>query len=321
MKLLSLVIPLYNESQSFRYLREALAAFCRRVEDRYRIEIVLVNDGSRDDTWAQIMDYAQADRRVKGVGLSRNFGHQTALFCGCEFATGDAIISMDGDMQDPPEVALEMIARYESGADVVFAIRKDRAGESFLKLATAHAFYRLLGYLGDTRAPLDAGDFRLMSRRALDALLRMREKHKYLRGMVGWIGYRTDRVEYNRPARAAGETKFTWTKMLRFAVDGIVSFSRFPLRLAFLGCLGALVPFLGYLIYNLIAGFFFDHPLVQGWTSLILCVIVFGAMNLVALGIMGEYVGRLAEEVKGRPDYFVMDVTSPDVVPTNRPRA
>ncbi|HVU16323.1 MAG TPA: glycosyltransferase family 2 protein [Candidatus Didemnitutus sp.] len=321
MKTISLAIPLYNESQAFPLLRERLTEFCGRLQERYRIEIVLVNDGSRDNTWDLIMDFARSDARVKGVGLSRNFGHQTALYCGYEFATGDAVISLDGDLQDPPEVALGMLDRFEDGADVVFAIRRDRAGESMMKRATAHGFYRLLGWLGDTRAPLDSGDFRLLSRRALDALLRMREKHKYLRGMVGWIGYRTAQVEYDRPARAAGVTKFSWMKMIRFASDGIISFSRFPLRLSFLLCLLAMVPFLGYLIYAFIAAVFLHRPLVPGWSSLLLCVIIFGSLNLFALGILGEYIGRMFENVKQRPDYFVMDVTSPDVIPVARPRS
>ncbi len=321
MKVLSLVIPLYNESASFAHLRQALTEFCRRVEARYQIEIVLVNDGSRDDTWPQIMDFARADARIRGVGLSRNFGHQTALFCGYEYATGDAIVSLDGDLQDPPEVCLEMLARFEEGADVVFAVRRERAGESSMKLATAHVFYRLLGWLGETRAPLDSGDFRLLSRRALDALLRMREKHKYLRGMVGWIGYRTARVEYDRPARVAGETKFGWMKMIHFATDGLVSFSDFPLRLSFFLCVLAVLPFLCYLAYAFVAAQFFGRPLVPGWASLLLSSIVFGSLNLIAVGILGVYLGRLSENAKQRPDYFVMDVTSPDVLPVAKPKA
>jgi dolichol-phosphate mannosyltransferase len=320
MKTVSLVIPLYNESQIFPQLRSRLTEFCTRLASRYRIEIVLVDDGSRDRTWDAIMDYAQADPMVKGVALSRNFGHQTALFCGYEFATGDAVISLDGDLQDPPEVAAEMIARFDEGADVVFGIRRDRAGETVMKRATAHVFYRMLGWLGDTQAPLDSGDFRLLSRRALEAMLRMREKHKYLRGMVGWIGYRTAQVEYDRPARAAGATKFSWMKMMLFASDGIVSFSRFPLRLSFLLCLAAMVPFLGYLVYTFVAAVFLGRALVPGWSSLLLCVVIFGSLNLIALGIMGEYIGRMFENVKQRPDYFVMNVTSPDVVPPARPR-
>lgn len=320
MKTISLVIPLYNESQTFPVLRSRLTEFCARLTGRYQAEIVLVNDGSRDSTWEQILEYARADARVKGVSLSRNFGHQTALFCGYEFAMGEAVISLDGDLQDPPEVALEMLERFEQGADVVFGIRKDRAGETFMKRTTAHVFYRMLGWLGDTRAPLDSGDFRLLSRRALDAMLRMREKHKYLRGMVGWIGYQTAQVEYDRPARVAGATKFSWMKMLLFASDGIVSFSRFPLRLSFLLCLAAMVPFLCYLVYAFVAAVFLNRALVPGWSSLLLCVVIFGSLNLIALGILGEYVGRMFENVKQRPDYFVMNVTSPDVVPPDRPR-
>jgi dolichol-phosphate mannosyltransferase len=320
MKTISLAIPLYNESEGFPFLRTRLDEFCGRLAGRYLVEIVLVDDGSRDDTWTQIMAFAASDPRVKGIGLSRNFGHQVALGCGYEFASGDAVISLDGDLQDPPEVALAMLARHEEGADVVFGVRRKRSGESVMKRATAHGFYRLLGWLGDTRAPLDSGDFRLLSRRAVDALLRMREKQKYLRGMVGWIGYRTAEVEYDRPARASGQSKFSWLKMILFATDGVVSFSRFPLRLSFLLCLAAMVPFLGYLVYAFVAAVFLHHPLVPGWSSLLLCVVIFGSLNLIAVGILGEYIGRMFENVKQRPDYFVMNVTSPDVVPAPRPR-
>ncbi|HEY4302749.1 MAG TPA: glycosyltransferase family 2 protein [Candidatus Didemnitutus sp.] len=321
MKTISLAIPLYNESEAFPLLRSRLGDLCAQLARTYQVEIVLVDDGSRDDTWAQVMAFAGSDPRVKGIGLSRNFGHQVALLCGYEFATGEAVISLDGDLQDPPEVALAMLERFEEGADVVCGVRRGRSGESIMKRVTAHGFYRLLGWLGDTRAPLDSGDFRLLSRRALDALLRMREKHKYLRGMVGWIGYRTAQVDYDRPARAAGHTKFGWLKMILFATDGIVSFSRFPLRLSFLLCLAAMVPFLGYLLYAFIAAVFFHHELVPGWSSLLLGVVIFGSLNLIALGILGEYVGRMFENVKQRPDYLVMNVTSPDVVPAPRSRS
>jgi dolichol-phosphate mannosyltransferase len=311
MKLLSLVIPLYDESIAFPSLRARLEALCAVLEARYQIEIILVDDGSKDETWKLIATFAGRDQRVRGVRFSRNFGHQVALYCGYEFAGGDVVVSLDGDLQDPPEVVLDMLGKFEAGADIVYAIRNQRYGETWFKRSTAAVFYRLLSWLGDTRAPLDSGDFRLLSRRALDALLKLREKHKFIRGMVGWIGYRTAEVRYDRPPRVAGVTKFNLAKMVRFAVDGIVAFSRFPLRLAFVSCVLAMVPFLSYLAISLVQATFGLKQLVPGWTSLLLCVIVFGSLNLIALGIVGEYLGRVFESLKQRPDYLVMETTAP----------
>jgi polyisoprenyl-phosphate glycosyltransferase len=309
----SLVIPLYNEEKVFPSLRAALVKFADALGRGLEVEIILVNDGSRDGTWAQILEFARGDRRVKGVSLSRNFGHQIALYCGYKFASGDAIVSLDGDLQDPPEVILQMLEKWRAGADVVFAVRRQRHGESAFKLATAHYFYKLMGYLADTRAPLDCGDFRLLSRRALAALLQMGDNQIYLRGMVGWIGYETATVEYDRPARAAGETKFNLMKMVRFALDGIFSFSQFPLRLCLWLCLLAMTPFLLYLAHAFYQKFTGSHELVPGWTSLLLCIIAFGCINIVAIAILGEYVGRIYDVVKQRPLYFVKDLTSPEL--------
>jgi len=309
MKLLSLVIPLFDESKAFPLLRARLEELGAKLAEKYRVEIVLIDDGSDDDTWQLISAFATQNGKVRGVRFSRNFGHQTALFCGYEFAAGDAVVSLDGDLQDPPEVVLAMLDKFEDGVDVVFAIRHQRYGETWFKRATAAIFYRALSWMSDTQAPLDAGDFRLLSRRALDALLKLREKHKYLRGMVGWIGYRTAEIRYDRPPRAAGETKFNFTRMVRFAIDGVVAFSRFPLRLAFFTCIAAMVPFLGYLGVSLAQATFGLKQLVPGWTSLLLCIVVFGSLNLIALGIVGEYLGRVFESLKQRPDYLVMETT------------
>jgi len=311
---LSLVIPLYNEEKVFPSLRTELARFMQILGAQAEVEVILVNDGSRDETWSQIMAFAKADPRVKGVGLSRNFGHQIALYCGYRLATGDAIVSLDGDLQDPPEVILQLWEKWRQGADVVFAVRKQRHGESAFKLFTAHWFYKLMSRLADTEAPLDCGDFRLLSRRALDALLRMGDQQIYLRGMVGWIGYNTATVEYDRPARVAGETKFNLVKMIRFALDGIFSFSQFPLRLCLILCVAATVPFLYYLARAFYLKFTGSHDLVPGWTSLLLCIIAFGCINIVALAILGEYVGRIYDAVKQRPLYYVKDLTSPEVI-------
>jgi len=306
----SLVIPLLNEAAGFSILRERLANLVAELPAEYEAEIVLIDDGSSDGTWEQICEFAGADARVKGISLSRNFGHQNALFCGYEAATGDAIVSMDGDLQDPPELILEMLAAWREGAAIVHAVRESRADETWFKIATAHAFYRFIRFVGEVHAPLDCGDFRLMSRKALDALLRMREKHKYLRGMVGWLGFESRIIHYQRPGRAAGETKFSLMKMLRFGIDGVLSFSKFPLRLAFWMSAVATLPFLIYLLYALIKSFAGGEGLVPGWTSLLLCIVVFGSLNLFALGILGEYVGRVFDTVKNRPDYLIANRTA-----------
>jgi dolichol-phosphate mannosyltransferase len=219
---------------------------------------------------------------------------------------------MDADLQDPPEVVLEMFSKWEGGADVVYAVRRSRTGESAFKLKTASLFYRLIRAMGATYVREDSGDFRLMSRRALDALNKLREQHRFIRGMVGWVGFRTAEVHYDRKARVAGVTKYPFRKMLRFAIDATVSFSFFPLRLAYVLSSALSLIFCAYLVYTVFMHFFFDRTLVPGWSSLILSVIAFGAINLVCLGIMGEYIGRIFEQVKSRPLYLVGDDTRDD---------
>jgi dolichol-phosphate mannosyltransferase len=307
--LVSIVIPLFNEDGSFPFLRKRLESLIRDFSGKARVEIVLVDDGSRDGTWEKIQAFAEECNEVAGISLSRNFGHQRALFCGYEAARGDAIISMDGDLQDPPEIMHEMVAQWMKGMDVVFAVRKNRHGETAFKKITAHVFYRLLSFVGEIKAPLDTGDFRLLSRRALDAMLRMKDSQKYLRGMVGWLGFNSTKIYYDRPERVAGETKFNLKKMVTFAVDGVLSFSRLPLRLAFLWSLIAMLPFLAYLIVVLIRHFIGSTALVPGWASLLLCIIVFGSLNLLAVGILGEYIGRIFEATQQRPHYIIKDQT------------
>jgi dolichol-phosphate mannosyltransferase len=286
-------------------LAAGLSSLADRLQERYSVEIVLVDDGSTDKTWALIRNYAAQDGRVRGLSLSRNFGHQAALSCGYDVALGDAVVSMDADLQDPPEVVLEMVSKWEIGADVVYAIRRTRAGESLFKRKTASLFYRLIHGMGASHIREDAGDFRLMSRRALNALNTLREQHRFIRGMVGWVGYKTADVYYDRKARVAGVTKYPFLRMLRFAIDATVSFSSFPLRISYFLSTGLALIFCGYLVYSLIMYVFFNRELVPGWSSLIISVIAFGAINLVCLGIMGEYVGRIFEQVKTRPLYLL----------------
>jgi dolichol-phosphate mannosyltransferase len=302
---ISIVIPLFNECEVFAALRSRLTALADDLAPRHAVEIVLVDDGSRDATWNLVTEWAAVDKRVRGLSFSRNFGHQAAITCGYDEAAGDAVICMDADLQDPPEVIPQMLEAWERGADIVVATRESREGESWFKLATASVFYRLLRLISDTDVEVDAGDFRLMSRRSIEAFRSMRERRRYLRGLVGWMGFRTEVVRYRRVARAAGKTKFTLLKMLRFAIDGIVSFSFAPLRLSFALAVIASAPVFAYLLYAVIAHIWFHARFEPGWASLVLIVTGFGFLNLLCLGVMGEYVGRLYEEVKGRPIYLV----------------
>ena len=317
--LLSIVVPLFNEQEVFSALQTRLLELKNQIGTDYRVQIVLVDDGSADHTWPLVKAFSDQHRFVKGVSLSRNFGHQRALFCGYTFADGDIVVSMDGDLQDPPDLIPAMLLEWKNGADIVFAVRKDRYGETLFKRWTAFWFYRLLNSLANISAPLDCGDFRLMSRRALDGLFSLGDKIMYLRGMVGWIGFRTARVEYNRPKRYAGSTKFNLVKMLRFAVDGITCFTSAPLRFAYvIGIFGTL-PFLLYLFVTLFRHLVLGMELAPGWTSLLLCIIAFGSMNLFGIGILGEYIAKIFDTVKDRPNFLVQEVCSGEERPVRMP--
>jgi len=302
---ISIVVPCFNEEEALPLLTPRLSSLGDQLEQDHNVEILMVDDGSADQTWALIRDYAQKDCRVRGVSLSRNFGQQAALTCGYDAAVGDAIVCIDADLQDPPEVVLEMVSKWQEGADVVYAIRRSRTSESAFKTTTAGLFYRLIRGMGARHVREDSGDFRLMSRRALDALNKLREQHRFIRGMVGWLGFRTAEVHYDRGPRVAGVTKYPFRRMMRFAVDATVSFSSFPLRLAYLLSAGLSLIFCGYLLYSTFMHAFFGQSVVPGWFSLVILVIAFGAINLVCLGIIGEYVGRIFEQVKERPLYLV----------------
>jgi dolichol-phosphate mannosyltransferase len=304
----SLVIACYNEAEVLGPLEKALTALADRLGPRYAVEFVLVDDGSRYATWSLISAFAQRDSRVRGIALSRNFGHQAALTCGYDLASGEAVVSMDADLQDPPDVVPRLVAEWEKGADVVFAVRTRRQGDSLFKRLTAKLFYRTFRFMSDSSCPMDSGDFRLMSRRALDALCRMRERHRYVRGMVGWIGFRTASVEFERGPRAAGTTKYPLLRMLKFAADGLFSFSSWPLRFSYIFAFLGSLSVLAFLAYAAIRYFFFGSELVPGWTSLILAVAIFGFLNLICLGIIGEYIGRIYEQSKERPLYVIREM-------------
>lgn len=308
----SIVIPCYHEERVLPALRARLVPVVERLAERHDVEVVFVDDGSRDGTWEQIQAYARDDGRVRGVRLSRNFGHQIAVTCGYDFARGDAVVSIDADLQDPPEVIPRMVDEWRAGADVVYAVRSSRAGEPRWKLWSTALFYRFVGMISPTYAGRNAGDFRLLGRRALQALSAMRESHRFIRGMVGWVGFETVEVFYEREPRAAGKTKYSLRKLAVLAVDGAVSCSTFPLRLTFVfaGLMSLVV--LSYLGYVGVRYAFFGAELPTGWTSLLLSVMAFGALNLVCIGIMGEYVGRIYEQVKDRPLYFVSERAAGD---------
>jgi dolichol-phosphate mannosyltransferase len=273
-------------------------------------ELVVTDDGSKDATAQRLADLAASDERVKVVSLSRNFGHQAALTAGLEHARGDAVVMLDADLQDPPEVIPELVARWRDGADVVYAVRESRAGETRMKLASAHVFYRLMRRLAQIELPVDAGDFRLMDRRALEALLAMPERSRFLRGMTVWIGFTQTAVPYQREARAAGRTKFPPGKMLRFAFDAIASFSYFPLQLATV--LGFVLAFVAFLAIPLTVVARYSDLFVPGISSTLVVILLLGGIQLMTIGIIGEYVGRIYDEVKRRPLYIVRETANVD---------
>ena len=299
--LLSVVAPVYNEEELVELF---VTRTCAAVAD-YTFELVLVNDGSADRT-AEILDrIAATDPRVRVVHLSRNFGHQAALTAGLEHALGDVVAMIDADLQDPPELIPTMVARWEEGSDVVYAVRKQRDGETAFKLATASWFYKLFDKLAQVDLEPNSGDFRLLDRRALDALLSMTERSRFLRGMTVWVGFTQTAVPYEREARHAGETKYTLRKMLRFSLDAIASFSHLPLQLAtYVGLFSA---GLAFVAIPVVAVLRLSGSYLPGFGSLTIAILLLGGIQLIALGVIGEYVGRIYDEVKHRPLYIVRD--------------
>jgi dolichol-phosphate mannosyltransferase len=312
-RLISVVVPLLNEvhgvGELYRRTVEAMGDL--------PFELVIVDDGSTDGTRDVLTDLARLDPRLKIVGLSRNFGHQAALTAGLEAASGDAIAMMDGDLQDPPELIPVMLKSWSAGSDVVYAVRTERAGESKFKLATARQFYRLMSRLSHVPLAENSGDFRLLDRKALDALLAMPERARYIRGMTAWIGFTQTAVPYTRDARYAGETKYPLRKMIRFALDAIVSFSHTPLQLAsIIGFWVAALAFAGIPVAIIMRA---TGQFVPGVTTVVLAVLLLGGLQLMALGVIGEYVGRIYDEVKRRPLYVVGEKVNFDEAPVAPP--
>jgi glycosyltransferase involved in cell wall biosynthesis len=300
----SIVVPMYNEEAvAEEFLKRATAAFSALPD----YEIVIVDDGSRDRTFEIVSAQAQRDPHLRIVRFARNFGHQTATTAGIDLAVGDTVSVIDADLQDPPELILEMVKLWRKGKDIVFAVRESRAGESAFKKATASSYYRLLRRVAKVDIPVDTADFRLMSRKAVEGLKAMREQSRYMRGLVGWMGLERAEIKYHRDPRYAGETKYPLKKMARLALDGIISFSTIPLHVAtYMGVAAAGLGFIAAIwaiVRKLTGGY-----VVQGWASLIVSVLFIGGVQLITLGVVGEYIGRIYDEVRSRPLYLIRDV-------------
>lgn len=301
---LSIVLPIHNEEQVIPELDVRLQDLLAKLN--LSVEIIFIDDGSRDRSLDLLRQLSVAKPSYRILSFARNFGHQAAITAGIDHARGEGVVIMDADLQDPPEVVVEMVARWREGFDVVYGVRRKREGETWFKLLTARWFYRLFAAMIPIEVPLDAGDFRLMSRRVIVALRALRETHRFVRGMVAWIGFKQTRVLYDRPGRFAGTTKYPLRKMARFAIDGITSFSIVPLRFAtYLGILMSMGS-LGITTWALLARFVF-HRTVTGWTAIVVIVAVFASAQFFMIGVLGEYVGRIYEEVKARPLYIVRE--------------
>jgi len=300
----SIIAPIYNELENIPELYRRISYVMDSTGEPW--ELILVDDGSTDGSTQAIRDLAKGDACVRPVIFARNFGHQIAITAGWDYARGDAVVIIDADLQDPPEVILEMAKKWKEGYEVVFAVRTEREGESWFKLWTASVFYRLIYRITDVKIPLDTGDFRLMDRKVVDVLKQMRERHRFPRGMSSWVGFKQIGVDYKRAARTAGETKYPFRKMFRLALNAITSFSYFPLQVAtFFGFASAGIAIIAIPVVvalRLAGSHFFE-----GQTTTLISVLFLGGVQLISLGILGEYIGRLYDEAKGRPLYIVRE--------------
>jgi len=300
--LYTIIVPVYNEEEVIQETYRRLTRVMESINEPY--ELLFVNDGSRDQTGEIISAFARADERIRLLDFSRNFGHQIAITAGMDHARGNAIVIIDGDLQDPPELIPQMIEKWREGYEVVYAQRTQRKGETLFKKWTAALFYRVLGTMSEVKIPVDTGDFRLIDRKVCDALINIREKNRFVRGLVSWVGFRQTALEYVREERFAGETKYPLRKMLRFSLDGITSFSYKPLKLAmYLGFVVTSLSFV-YLLISL-AQKLFTASTSTGWAPLIACLMFLNGVMLVFFGILGEYIGRIYDESKNRPLYIL----------------
>lgn len=304
MKKISVVIPMYNEE-------EVIKASYLRIEKvleelkQYEYEIIFIDDGSKDKTLTLLQEIAKENEKVKVLSFSRNFGHQAAVTAGIQYVTGDAVIIMDADLQDPPELIPEMIALWEEGNEVIYGQRKSRKGESVFKLLTAKMFYRTLNALSDVEIPKDTGDFRLVDKKVIDVVNSMPEHNKFLRGLFSWVGFRQKAYSYERQERKAGKTKYPFQKMWKLASDGIISFSTKPLKIVGgLGCITIILS-IAILIYSLISYAFHLNHLTPGWTSIMVAITLFSGVQLVSIWIISEYIARIYDETRHRPEYII----------------
>lgn len=303
-KLYSIVVPMYNEEEVIAESYKRLKAVMDKADGSY--ELIFVNDGSKDKTIENLLKASKGDKNIKIIDLSRNFGHQNAITAGMDYSKGDAVVVIDADLQDPPEVILEMIKKWKEGFHVVYGKRTVRKGETFFKKITASVFYRLLNKLTDVHVPEDVGDFRLIDRKVCDEMKKIREKNRYIRGLIAWLGFNQTEVLYVREKRFAGKTKYPLRKMLKFASNAIISFSYKPLKVATL--LGSLISlggilYLAYIVYLK----FFTKSTVQGWASTVSVNLIFFGVIILIQGVMGEYIGRIYDEIKDRPLYIIKD--------------
>lgn len=310
MQKISVVIPVFNEEDSLPELFRRLLALQGSASIEIEYDFILVNDGSSDSSLQLINDQVKAHPSFKVLSFSRNFGHQAALLAGITHASGDAVVAIDADLQDPPEIIHELVAEWMLGSDVVYAERRQRNGESMFKKTTASMFYGLIDWLSETHLPRNVGDFRLMDRRVVNLLIAMPERSLYLRGLVAWVGFKQTAVLYDRDARHAGETKYSMKKMLNLATDALLSFSEKPLRIV--TRLGFAVTTLAFFLlgFFLVTAYWGPDEQVHGWLSMIFAVLFLGGIQLICLGIVGEYVSRIYREVKGRPMYIIDDLKS-----------
>ena len=312
---MSLVIPCYNEEDVLPELRRRLQELVSKYS--FPIEVVLIDDGSKDNTWPMIHSYSKEDGFIKAVRLARNFGHQTAITCGLDQTRGEVVVILDADLQDPPELIPEMLQEWRDGYDVVYGQRRKRAGESPSKKFFAFAFYRIFEKIAGLKVPRDTGDFRLMDRRAVDALQSLRERHRFVRGMVSWIGHHQKAVQYDRPERFAGVTKYPFRKSLFLAIDAITSFTYAPLRLAsYLGLATSALAFLYIVVVVALKLVGISFP---GYTSIMAAILLLGGVQLTVLGILGEYVGRIFEQGQQRPLYLVDQIQGEPLANTAPP--
>lgn len=300
---LSIIIPMYNEEESLPYLYKRLVELAKRI-DKYQLEFLFVNDGSKDNSLKIVKEYRKKDSRVQYLNLSRNFGKEVAMGAAFDYVTGDVVVIIDADLQDPPELIVDMLKFYEQGYDDVYAKRRNRKGETWLKKFTSKAFYRVLESVSNVPIQKDTGDFRLLSRRAIEALKAFPEKQRYTKGMFSLIGFKKKEIEYDRDPRVAGSTKWNYFKLMDLAIEGITSFTTAPLRIAtIIGVLSAIGSFI-YMIFTIVKTVVYGVD-VPGYASLICILLMLGGIQLICLGLIGEYIGRIFIEVKGRPLYFV----------------